>query len=81
MDACAQGFPLNGFGPISDRSFFEQLPFSLGIRIGRDEYRRQRMAGRNEPAEKSGSAHLRHLHVGDQAARFIDSVRRQECPR
>jgi len=71
MNACAQVLCLDWFGAIRDRSLFEQSSFKLWIRIGRDEDRRHRIAGRNEPMKEFGPAHSRHLHINDQTAGFI----------
>ena len=81
MEVCSKGLRFNGFGQIGDRCFFEQLPFSLGIRIGRDEYRRHRIGRRNKPVKKFDPAQLRHLHVDDQTAGFVYRVRGQKCAR
>jgi len=78
MDACAQGLLFNGFGAIGDRSLLEQLPFNLGVRIGRDEYRRHWVANRNEPVKKLDPAHLRHSYVDDQTTGFVYRVRTQK---
>jgi len=71
MNACAQVLCLDWFGAIRDRSLFEQSSFKLWIRIGRDEDRSHRIAGRNEPVKKFDPAHSRHLYVDDQTAGFI----------
>ena len=81
METCAQGLRLNRFGQIGDRPFFEQSPFSLGIRIGRDEYRWHRMSGRHERVKKLDPVHLRHLHIDNQTAGFIYRIRRQKFVR
>src|SRR5580692_12839059 len=80
-EACTQGLRSNRFGQIGDRSFFEQSLFSLGIRIGRDEYRRHRISGRHERVKKLDPAHLRHLHIDNQTAGFIYRIRRQKFVR
>ena len=81
MEACTQGLRSNRFGQIGDRSFFEQPFFSLGIRIGRDEYRRHRISGRHERVKELDPAHLRHLHIDNQTADFIYRIRRQKFVR